>query len=546
MENKILRDILRKGPKYREKVEINWEEALKCISQGLDKYIETWCTKNAIPIISISPWKHKIRELIQGRILLLRNRPMNNFIHKTLNDPSVKLSLSALRDRFVICPIDKATGNFSFVCKRFYATVLLKELGLKDGPLSMTYAMISDQEIDSITKKHVDDLKSKFSIDTDNSDIKLPNMYWLPKKHKNPTKFRFIIAAPACSMKPLAKHITSIFKLFYRQIESFHKKGAYFTGVNSFWCILNNYPIRNVLRKINSRGRAKSITTFDFSTLYTKIPHDKLLFVLNTLIDFCFNGGLGNYLAVNKGGARWVEDIGRNKITFDKNQLKIAVKYLIDNCYFTVGTKIVRQIIGIPMGSDPAPFFANLFLYYYENQWVDKIKKVDINRARKYSKIFRFIDDLGAINDDGEFGSHFNEIYPPEMELTRENTTLTEASFLDLDISIINGKYKLKLFDKRDHFPFEIVRMPYCHANIPSKMFYSSFGAELLRIARASTHTEDFSFSANKLISRLLKQGGKIVRVNNSINKTFGRHAEEFNHLFSCSLDMRTALTIGN
>ena len=135
---------------------------------------------------------------------------------------------------------------------------------------------------------------------------------------------------------------------------------------------------------------------------------------------------------------------------------------------------------------------------------------------------------------------------PPEMELTRENTTLTEASFLDLDISIINGKFKLKLFDKRDHFPFEIVRMPYCHANIPSKMFYSSFGAELLRIARASTHTEDFSFSANKLISRLLKQGGKIVRVKNSINKTFGRHTEEFNHLFSCSLDMRTALNIGN
>ena len=31
------------------------------------------------------------------------------------------------------------------------------------------------------------------------------------------------------------------------------------------------------LDKINKRKKAKSISTFDFSTLYTKIPHDKLI-----------------------------------------------------------------------------------------------------------------------------------------------------------------------------------------------------------------------------------------------------------------------------
>ena len=38
---------------------------------------------------------------------------------------------------------------------------------------------------------------------------------------------------------------------------------------------------------------ATSVSTFDFSTLKTKLPHNKLLMVLNSLIDFWFDGGEG-------------------------------------------------------------------------------------------------------------------------------------------------------------------------------------------------------------------------------------------------------------
>ena len=45
------------------------------------------------------------------------------------------------------------------------------------------------------------------------------------------------------------------------------------------------------------------------------------------------------------------------------------------NCYFTFGDKVFRQVIGIPMGPDPAPFMANLFLFYYESKWVKNLKR---------------------------------------------------------------------------------------------------------------------------------------------------------------------------
>ena len=41
--------------------------------------------------------------------------------------------------------------------------------------------------------------------------------------------------------------------------------------------------------------------------------------------------------------------------------LKQAVKDLLKKLFFKVGSQIFGQAIGIPMGSDPAPFFASLF-----------------------------------------------------------------------------------------------------------------------------------------------------------------------------------------
>ena len=45
------------------------------------------------------------------------------------------------------------------------------------------------------------------------------------------------------------------------------------------------------------------MSTFDFSTLYTKIPDDKLLYVLNEITDFAFKGGTEDYLSVYNSGA---------------------------------------------------------------------------------------------------------------------------------------------------------------------------------------------------------------------------------------------------
>ena len=70
--------------------------------------------------------------------------------------------------------------------------------------------------------------------------------------------------------------------LFYEKGESYQTKGKVWSGIKTFWTIQNNYPVISSINKLNKRKAAKSMSTFDFSTLCTKIPRDKLLYVLNT------------------------------------------------------------------------------------------------------------------------------------------------------------------------------------------------------------------------------------------------------------------------
>mgnify|MGYP000386171222 FL=1 len=95
------------------------------------------------------------------------------------------------------------------------------------------------------------------------------------------------------------------------------------------------------------------------------------------------------------------------------------------------------------------------------------------------------------------------------------------GSFLQLDIRIEDGLFVYKLYDKRDAFPFSIVRMPYLCSNIPKKIFYSALMGEFLRIARATLYLSDFEPKAKNLVVRMINQGGDRRCVENFLLKIF-------------------------
>ena len=54
-----------------------------------------------------------------------------------------------------------------------------------------------------------------------------------------------------------------------------------------------------------------------------------------------------------------------------------------------------------------------------------------------------------------------SQIYPSERQLNKTITSDTEASFLDLHLSISNDIFSTKIYYKRDEFDFEIVSFPF-------------------------------------------------------------------------------------
>ena len=89
---------------------------------------------------------------------------------------------------------------------------------------------------------------------------------------------------------------------------------------------------------------------------------------------------------------------------------------------------------GVPVGSNPAPSFVNLFLFPYKSEWTGKMKSIDHHGAR-FGHVYRFIGDLIGVNDSKEFKNSFKEI----LKLKKENANDNAATFLNLNIKSEGG-----------------------------------------------------------------------------------------------------------
>ena len=74
--------------------------------------------------------------------------------------------------------------------------------------------------------------------------------------------------------------------------------------------------------------------------------------------------------------------------------------YLLDNIFIRFGSKLYRQIVGIPMGTNSAPLVADLFLFCYERDFMLSLSdnsQTDINET--VNSTSRYLDDLLNIDN---------------------------------------------------------------------------------------------------------------------------------------------------
>ena len=179
------------------------------------------------------------------------------------------------------------------------------------------------------------------------------------------------------------------------------------------------------------------------------------------------------------------------------------------------------------MGTDPAPYIANLYLHFYESKWMEELAKTNYTAARRfYSHTRRFIDDLCTLNNNDEIKKHWKQIYPKELILNLENDNETKATFLDLEIEIHNKQYITKIFDKRDQFKFDIISYPDLTGNIPENPAYGVCIGQVIRIGRNTTLAHDFVSRVRTLMKKLHRKGYNKHKLHKTVMKCFQRYVD--------------------
>ena len=93
-----------------------------------------------------------------------------------------------------------------------------------------------------------------------------------------------------------------------------------------------------------------------------------------------------------------------------------ALIFLLDNIYIRFGTKLYRQIVGIPIGGNCAPLVADLFLFCYKRDFMMSLSAdKDAEIIEAFSSTSRYLDDLLNI-DSTYFDGMVKQIYPSELQ----------------------------------------------------------------------------------------------------------------------------------
>ena len=162
----------------------------------------------------------------------------------------------------------------------------------------------------SCINNHIFHNATRSAVSVNEDQERLPTFDWLPKLHKKPFNARLIANSSSCTTTELSKLPTSCLTTIKNHVIKYCEKVYERSGKNLFWSIKNSCEVVN---KLKSRGfRASSLSTYDFSTLYTTLPHNLIKEKLVDLIERTFQREGSLYSACNDRNAFFASDAVRN------------------------------------------------------------------------------------------------------------------------------------------------------------------------------------------------------------------------------------------
>ena len=245
--------------------------------------------------------------------------------------------------------------------------------------------------------------------------------------------------------------------------------------------------LKNALEKRCGRAIVRSSDN-------SSLPHNSIKDKLIGLFDRTFKRDGSPYIACND----------RNTV-FTSEQPKIGhawycqnacdmLTFLLDNTFLRFGSKLYynRQVEGIPMGTTCALLvsYCSCFVVRSFMMSLSDDKQADI--IDLFNTTSRYFGDILNINDV-YFDNMVSQIYLSWLQLNKANTSDTEASCLDLHLSISIDTVSTKNYDKHDNIDFKIVNFQFLDVDVPRSTYYGVYISQRILFARASGPSTDFN-----------------------------------------------------
>ena len=454
--------------------------------------------------------------------------------HDLTKEPRMQRLKQWLDDRIVFTPQDKAAQTCILVCKKYYLLQIIQHL---EQSSCFTKTNESKKDVHKQFMNSLSNPRNSFDYlltldplvkSSQEQKWKMPKMYAMPKRHKNPVRFRFISASTKAPTRCTSKILTSVLTLIDNTTKEEAQKYAIDSnGRNWYWIIKETSELLEYVKK----NEIHSMQTYDFTTLYDTIPHSKLFSVMDKVIRNAFKVRKAKYVYIGKQldgtlGAAWRKFTTHYSScdcqTLTPDDILRLLQLLVENTFVCVGESLVfRQTIGIPMGTNAAPLIANLFLHFFEKEYFKKLLSGRASDFNSLSLSARFIDDLIVFNGRSpqEMDAIVNEIYNIEapsaasssscsgLAVSRSNNDPQHASFLDLELRTQpNGQVSYRLYDKRRAFNFLWISYPHLDGLYPMKPMYGVFYGQLQRRLKLCKDFETFMDEAKILCKKLVKE----------------------------------------
>ena len=122
-------------------------------------------------------------------------------------------------------------------------------------------------------------------------------------------------------------------------------------------------------------------------------------------------------MVLGREGPYFVKEHSDLRSKYTEEDIIKMLEFLVNNIFVVFAGKVFKQIVGTPMSTNCAPLPAEIFLYSYEEEFIQSLLSVGKERlASQFNFTYRYTDDVLSINNP-DFESYLGQMYPPELDI---------------------------------------------------------------------------------------------------------------------------------